>query len=333
MVVKLITDKTFWDQVLTRFSYPPFTQLWSWGEVQRALGKRVVRLFAQKGTRTFLCQWIEETRRPLTYWFAPQGPVVSPHVSEEDVRSFVEACRAQLPGGLRICFDRIEPRWRADEGFAEMAHTVATPFQRVHSMNPSTSFVVPLMGTPEALFETFHKKTRYNIRLAERHGVTVRLGDERDWPTFLRLLRETTSRHEIAFHSDKYLSTVYHELLKDGCARLRVAEYEGEALVVNLEVLCGDTVMYLYGASSSKHRDKMAPFAMQWSAISEALSQGSRWYDFGGGNPVERTSVDYLEGWEGITRFKEQWGTTRLVDAGTFDAPRRKLLYRLLVKR
>lgn len=333
MDVKLIDSQKNWDDVLTSFSYSPFTQLWSWGEIQASLGKRVVRLQSKIKQKQIICQWIEERRGPLTYWFAPQGPVVSAEVTEKEIISFVEESKKHLQGGIRICFYRCEPRWRLQEGFKEHIHSLSAPFRRVHSMNPSTSFVVPLQKSSEALFETFHKKTRYNIRLAERHGVNVRIGTDEDWTTFLRLMKETSARNEIRFHSDEYLSTVYQVLKKSGYARLRVAEYEDEPLVVNLEVLCGDTVMYLYGASSSHHRDKMAPFAMQWSAISTACHEGYRWYDFGGGNPLDTNSIDYLGSWEGITRFKEQWGTERLRDSGTFDAPKQPLLYRFLVKR
>lgn len=333
MDVKEIHDQKIWDEALTSFTYPPFTQLWSWGEVQRALGKRVVRLMTKMKQKMILSQWIEERRGPFTYWFAPQGPVMSASVTEEEAGVFIKEARSMLPGGMRICFYRCEPRWRQTEGYQVSKHALQEPFHRVHSMNPSTSFVVPLEGDAESVFETFHKKTRYNIRLAERHGVTVRIGTEKDWPVFLRLMNETSTRKEMRFHSDTYLSTVYRVMAKRGHARLRVAEYQGESLVINLEVLCGDTVMYLYGASSSMHRDKMGPFAMQWAAISEAMKEGYRWYDFGGGNPESAQSVDYLKNWEGITRFKEQWGTRRLIEPGTFDAPRYGLIYRFFVGR
>ena len=333
MDVKLVEDREQWDALLTSCSYPPFTQLWSWGRIQEALGKRVIRVLATNTKKTLLCTWIQERRGPFVYWFAAQGPVISMDVTTGEVSEFIELSKRFLTPCWRTIFYRCEPRWRGVNGFVMATHGLAAPFVRVHSLNPSTSFVVPLTATAEMLFDSFHKKTRYNIRLAERHGVTVRIGNDKDWSLFLRLMKQTATRNEIRFHSDAYLTTVYHTLTQDGCARLRVAEYQGEALAIQLEVLCGDTVMYLYGASASEHREKMAPFALQWRAIQAAMEEGYRWYDFGGGNPTDTRSMDYLKSWEGITRFKEQWATERLMDSGTFDAPQKSLAYRLFVRR
>ncbi len=334
MVVKVATDAVAWDRALTSYAYPPFTQQWSWGAAQAATGKRVVRLWAEGMRGPLLAQWVEQRRGPLVYWFAPQGPVVPVGTSSAELTKFVEACRAFLPGGWRICFERCEPRWRQSGEVVSRDEPFDWPgFRRIRALNPSTNLIVPLRGAPAELFETFHKKTRYNIRLAERHHVVVRGGTVDDLPTFLRLMQETATRDGFVAHDHGYLQFVCETLLASGDGRLRLAESGGRALAVNFEVMCGDTVMYLYGASSSEERERMAPYALQWSAIFSALQDGYRWYDFGGGNPEDPNTQDFSPGWDGITRFKERWGTRRIQEAGTWDRPERPWLYRLLVRR
>ncbi len=333
MDVRDCMDASAWDALLTSVSYPPFTQLSTWGEVQRALGKRVRRLSWGKGGQCILAQWVEERRGPFTYWFCPQGPVYTEGVSAADLELFFEHSRAQL-ATFGTCFLRVEPRRRT----MKMEVLPAPPSTsivgtRVRSLNPTTSLLVPLNGSPTELFERCHKKTRYNIRLAERHAVIVRGGRMEDLPTFLRLLRETSDRDAFIGHDEQYLETVMRTLHASGYGRLRVAECLGKPLAMNFEVLCGDTVMYLYGASSSEDREKMAPYALQWSAMFSALQDGYRWYDFGGGNSETEDAFDDRPSWEGITRFKERWGAIRHTDAGTFDRPIRSWLYKLLVRR
>lgn len=334
MDVKAAVDAVAWDQALTAYSYPPFTQQWSWGTAQEALGKRVVRVWAKTSHGPILAQWIEQRRGPFSYWFAPQGPVLPVGTAISALSEFIEASRAVLPMGWRVRFERCEPRWRQSGELLSLENPISWPnFRRVKSLNPATNFLVPLQGVPAELFETFHKKTRYNIRLAERHHVVVRGGAEADFPIFLALMQETARRDGFLPHQETYLRTICQTLQASGQGRLRIAEYAGRPLAVNFEVLCGDTVMYLYGASSSEERERMAPYALQWSAIFSALQDGYRWYDFGGGNPSDPHSPDFSPAWEGITRFKERWGTRCIAEAGTWDRPENPLLYRLLVRR
>ncbi len=334
MDVKVAVDASAWDAALTSYAYPPFTQQWSWGTAQEAVGKRVIRLHAETARGPILAQWIEQRRGPFSYWFAPQGPVLPAGTTISMLTDFIEACRAQLPGGWRLCFERCEPRWRQPREVISLEEPIAWPtFRRVKSLNPATNFIVPLQGAHAELFETLHKKTRYNIRLAERHHVVVRGGSDADFPTFLALMQETARRDGFQPHQEGYLRTICQTLQASGQGRLRIAEHAGRPLAANFEVLCGDTVMYLYGASSSEERERMAPYALQWSAIFAALQDGHRWYDFGGGNPADPQAFDYSPAWEGITRFKERWGTRLIREAGTWDRPEKELLYRLLVRR
>lgn len=334
MDVNFLGGKAAWDQKLITYTYPPFTQLWAWGEAQRALGKSIVRQCIETAQGPVLAQWIEEWRGPFLYWFCPQGPVFPEGLPKKEVHDIQSRLQAALPNQARTLFYRIEPRARSlTQITTSGAHETWPGARRIRSLNPSTSFVVPLQGTAEEVQERMHKKTRYNIRLAERHAVIVRGGTERDREIFFDLLQQTEERDGFSGHDRRYLEGVSTTLCQHGNGRFRIAECLGKPLAINFEVMCGDTVMYLYGASASEDREKMAPYALQWSAIFSALQEGYRWYDFGGGNPEDETAFDTRPSWEGITRFKERWGSLRVTEPGTFDVVQRPLLYKLLVRR
>lgn len=50
----------------------------------------------------------------------------------------------------------------------------------------------------------------------------------------------------------------------------------------------GDRATYFYGASSNRHRDLMAPYFLQWTAMTDAKKYGSLWYDLFGIAPLEK---------------------------------------------
>lgn len=340
MHLREITDAASWDRWITRGSYPPFTQSWAWGVFQQEQGKSIRRiaLFEDRDADPLaLVQWVREKRSGLFYWFAPGGPVFFSKPTEKDVTPLLEALLYEHRShthAVNTLFDRCEPRFLSEkEPISLDALTLPLGAKRVKSINPSTNLVVDLKGTTTDVLERMHKKTRYNIRLAERHEVIVRGGTEADLAHFFTLLKQTAERDAFTPHTESYLRKTFCSLAANGHARLRIAERLGQPLAASIEIIYGDTVTYLHGASASEQRERMAPYALQWSAIFAAIQDGHRWYDFGGGNPLDSDAPDYRSSWEGVTRFKERWGAQRILTPGTYDLPRQSLLYHLLVRR
>jgi len=173
-----------------------------------------------------------------------------------------------------------------------------------------------------------HQKTRYNIKVAAKNGITTRVTNHpKDVDRFLKLMDETAGRDKFTQHDAPYLAKTLYTLSAAHMARLRVAELNGAMLAANLEVNYGNTYTYLYGASSSKIRKVMAPYALQWDAIRQAKAEGAKWYDFWGCNPESKATPLYKPSWDGITRFKLGWGAGRKCLIGTWDLPFNILMY------
>ncbi|MBU4142976.1 peptidoglycan bridge formation glycyltransferase FemA/FemB family protein, partial [Patescibacteria group bacterium] len=115
---------------------------------------------------------------------------------------------------------------------------------------------------------------------------------------------------------------------------LFVAEYEGKVIAANIVVIFGSRATYLHGATSSEHREVMAPHLLQWEQIKYAKSQGCAEYDFWG--IVNEHTLDKRgQSWEGFTRFKRGFGGQEVNYVGYWDYPLDKLwyfLYRLVQK-
>ena len=61
----------------------------------------------------------------------------------------------------------------------------------------------------------FHHKVRYNIRLAERKGVEVRVGTREDVAVFHRMIVETGIRDNFVVRSREYYEKVFDCLSPD----------------------------------------------------------------------------------------------------------------------
>ena len=311
------TDANTWDTLVSSLPRAQFTQSWAWGAFRESRGQEIVRLIADDAAALFF-----KVPAPVVggYWYAPRGPVGK---SPDAIKKLVDAIirEKSLPG--RALFWRVEPPVEAIQ--------LPNGFIQSHAYMPATTLLVNLTQSEDALQRAMHEKTRYNIRVAERKGVTVRTATDRAaLNTFVRLTEETAVRDQFRSQPADYIRATFEALVPAGMVRIRIAEKEGTALAASFEITYGDTVTYLYGASSSTERNAMAPYALHWNAMADAKQHGYRFYDFHGVNPADETSPYFKRSWEGITRFKTGWGGERVNYMGTWELPRITLPYKLL---
>ena len=160
----------------------------------------------------------------------------------------------------------------------------------------------------------FKSKTRYNTRLAERRGISVRHGSVEDLRSFYELTAETGRREGFNIHEYGYYRTVY-EAFAPEWATLILASYQGQVLTALMIVKSGCEAVYLYGASTTRERSRMPSYAAQWAAIQWAREQGCKRYDLWGmanpNNPADDLS--------GVDRFKSGFNPDPVEHPGTFD--------------
>ncbi|MEK7473563.1 MAG: peptidoglycan bridge formation glycyltransferase FemA/FemB family protein [Patescibacteria group bacterium] len=337
MILAHPSSQQEWDEFVSGLAYTQFTQSWAWGELQKSVGRNVERYFIAKdeSSEPVAALQLVHMARPFVggYWLAPRGPVFGAGDKEQRAESSIQileflAEELALPAGV---FIRLEPVLLASDtspAGGQVSHL--TSFIPHRSYNPATTILVDLKKSEDELLAAMHQKTRYNVRVAERHGVTVRAGTDEEIGTFLRLTKETEERDKFSAPDFSYLEKTYRVMAKAGIARLRVAEYKREPLAMSMEMTYGDAVTYLHGASSSRHRNVMAPFTLHWEAIRAAKSEGKKIYDFWGCNPEDINDANYKPSWEGITRFKLGWGGARVSLVGTFDVACKPWLYNML---
>ena len=150
--------------------------------------------------------------------------------------------------------------------------------------------------TEEEVMASFHPKTRYNTRLAARKGVTIEIKGAEACEEFHDLMLVTGERDNFATRDTSYFKRIMDAFGDD--ARIYLAKYDGKTIAGALDVLCGDKVWYVYGASSNEYRNVMPNYLVQWEMIKWAIENNCSCYDFRGGYPDEENPL------HGIFKFK-----------------------------
>jgi lipid II:glycine glycyltransferase (peptidoglycan interpeptide bridge formation enzyme) len=178
-------------------------------------------------------------------------------------------------------------------------------------------------------------KCRYNIRLAEKKGVTVRAWD--DISAFHEMMTVTGGRDNFGVHSKEYYQRAYELFHPKGMCELLVAEYEGKPLASLMVFANGKRAWYVYGASNDYERNRMPTYLLQWEAIRWAKTRGCEEYDLWG---VPDENEETLEanfesrhgGLWGVYRFKRGFGGEVRRSAQALDRVYNPLLYWMYTK-
>jgi lipid II:glycine glycyltransferase (peptidoglycan interpeptide bridge formation enzyme) len=185
--------------------------------------------------------------------------------------------------------------------------------------------ILDISKSADQLLSTMHPKTRYNINLAVKKGVTIGPGNIDD---FLLLNRATRQRDKFRPHPDYYYQKMAETLGSD-FLKIWQASYQNKVLTSVIIIYFDDTATYVHGASSDEHREVMAPHLLHWEIIKDAQAREFSYYDLGGVNPDDKNHPAHKKSWEGISRFKQSFGGDIVCYPDSFDLIYHLWWYRL----
>jgi lipid II:glycine glycyltransferase (peptidoglycan interpeptide bridge formation enzyme) len=341
-IVKQATSAEQWRGVLAQIPAPHVLQSWEWGEIKAQTAWRAEPLSLQTsdGIAAFQFLW----RQPLPYarvriGYAPKGPLLDWSNLDlvDDTLAAVEM-HARRTGCL---FVKIDPDVRADTTVGRLAlHALQrrgwrSSAEQIQFKHTATS---DLSRGEAALLAGMKSKWRYNIRLAEKRGITVRLGKEADLSAFYALYAETGQRDGFLIRPPAYYLTTWKTFLRAQAApdnpaggALLLAEHPDDPQpVAGLFLLrYGATAWYFYGASSERHRRDMPNHLLQWEAMRWAMAQGCATYDWWGAPTVLDDPGDRMHG---VWQFKQGFGALLQPHIGAWDYVVSPVGYRLVTE-
>jgi len=259
----------------------------------------------------------------------PQGALgdLHGHALQRALEDLADSLKPHLP--LRTLFLRFDlPNFaRGAQYFPE---PLSSPFRRAHAdIQPPDTVVLDVSLEANTLLGNMKKKTRYNIKLAQKGDVSYRKGSLEDLESWYKLYEETGARDKIALHSFEYYRKQFEMSLTSSQSggvelHLLLAYHDNRLIAGNIVLTYGEQGVYLYGASSNHHRNLMAPYGLQWMGIELCKDRGCKTYDLFGIPPTSAEGHPM----HGLYRFKTGFGGEILHRLGAWDLPFWPLSYR-----
>jgi len=307
-----------WDEQLLRWSRAHLLQSWGWGELQAGAGWHVERLSVPVDGRDLPVTVLRGgagLRGLPPRLYLPKGPACAPAdaAAWRGVLGALDDCAAST-GAATVS---VEPNAWYDER-ALLHDQLGAGWDDAATVQPEHTAVVDLRGGEEAVLARMKPKGRYNIRLAARRGVVV------DTPAdpalaaaeLARLCAATATRQGINLPPAAYFERALRCL---PTARVHVARVDGETVSGVLVAHFAGEMIYLYGGSTTRHRERQPSSALHLQVIREAIAAGCDRYDLWGIPPGD----DPGHAWHGLRQFKLALGGVERSTAGAFAAVRR----------
>ena len=351
-----------WNQIISQLPNPHFLQTYEWGQVKAKYGwipyyavwtgdgKFQVSpnpQFPVPNSCTAACLILKKQilsrgfAARLSILYAPKGPLLDWSNTAlrtrvlNDLQSFA---RKQGAVFLKIDPDvvlgRGAPESNADlsprhEAIEEL-HRRGWKFSRDQIQFRNT-VLIDLSAPEEEMLARMKPKTRYNVRLAEKKGVTVRTGTVDDLPMLYKMYAETSVRDGFVIRDENYYMTIWklfitnHQLQITPTAIPLVAEVNSEPVAAIFLFIFAGRAYYVYGMSRNLHREKMPAYLLQWEAMKRAKAKGCGAYDLWGAPET----FDESDSMWGVYRFKDGLGGEVIRTLGAYDFAPNKLWYKM----
>ena len=274
----------------------------------------------KKNTKIVSCIQLTFHRIPKTNWtigYFPKGtaPDASMIKILKEIGTIQNALSIQLePNDL---YSHAKIQSYGDLGLQSAHHPLFTPH----------TFLIDLRPTEDELLQSFHSKTRYNIKVATKHNVSIKEDNSDDaFASYLTLTDETTKRQGFYAHSHTYHQEMWRTMKTNGTAHLFTATYKNELLAAWIVFVWKNTLYYPYGSSSRLYREVMAPTLLLWELIRYGKSKGCTSFDLWGAlgeNP------NLKDPWYGFHRFKLGFSPQLVRFTGSFDLVLHPIRYKL----
>ena len=329
-------ERTRWDDFVAGHPQGHLLQSFAWGVLKEAFGWEALRLALVRQGQIRAAAQVLFRRLPLvSLAYIPRGPLLD----WQDATA-VEALLGAIAAASRTrraILLKIEPNLPDAPILRE--RLTGQGFRPAATVQPRSSMVVDLQGGEADILARMKAKTRYNVRLAGRRGVTVRpAAGLEEVERFYGLLLETARRDQFGIHTLDYYRAVYRLFNQAGQGVLLFAEREEEVLAGLWATAWGPEAIYMYGASQRQGQRHMPSYLLQWEAMRWARARGCTRYDLWGIPDSIAQGEDAREdlreknvrdGLWGVYRFKQGFGGTPIRTVGAYDIPYRAWLYQM----
>jgi peptidoglycan pentaglycine glycine transferase (the first glycine) len=347
-----------WNELIACLPNPHLLQTWQWAEVKAKYGWKSMPFIwhsqlATPNSQSVAAAMVLKRTIPLSGFakkmcvlYVPKGPLMD--WNDAALRARVLDDLQALAKRQGAIFVKIDPDVILGTGIPGSQEAVEDKSgQAVRSdltrrgwifssdqIQFRNTALVDLSLSEDELLARMKQKTRYNVRLAEKRGVTVRPSALADLPMLYKMYAETSVRDGFVIRDEGYYRMVWETFMDPSLVTRHsstpyteplIAEFEGQVVAAIFVFYFAGRAYYLYGMSREAHREKMPNHLLQWEAMRKAKAAGCKVYDLWGAPDV----FDESDSLWGVFRFKEGLGGQVVRTLGAWDYPASTLLYKL----
>ncbi len=304
-------------------------QSYAWGEFREKSGVKVIRRGIYEKDKLVSGFQLTIHKIPHTNYtigYLPKGSLPTKAIIEElkKIGKEEKCIFIQLePNSIKsINGKSIESgKWKMEDyNLIQAAHPLFTKY----------TFILDLSQSEEDMLKNMHAKSRYNIKVAQKHNVQVNEDASlKGFNAYWKLTEETTTRQKFYAHTKRYHELQWEifkhsQMENELTSHLFTATYDGKILTTLLFFVFRDTLYYPYGASSNEHRNVMHSNLAMWEGIRYGKSLGLTKFDMWG---AMGPNPDPKDPWFGFHNFKEKFGPDHVEFVGSYDLVLNPLLY------
>lgn len=352
-------ESNIWNSIISKLPNPHFLQTYEWGQVKAKYGwSPLFAVWDSDGrwnveggpnllstfqtpvaTALILKRQIISNAfaARLSILYAPKGPVLD--WTNESLRNRVLNDLQSLAKKQGAIFLKMDPDVvlgtgvPAGEVIDNGGQAVMSELERrgwrlsSDQIQFKNTVLIDLHPSEEEMLARMKQKTRYNIRLAEKKGVLVRIGTLEDLDMLYKMYAETSVRDRFVIRDNGYYQTVWKTFMSSEeptCEPL-IADVDGEPVAGIFVFYFAGRAYYVYGMSRNAHREKMPTYLLQWEAMKRAKAKGCDVYDLWGAPDV----FDESDSMWGVYRFKEGLGGELVRTLGAWDFAPSPLWYKM----
>ncbi len=367
-------QSSIWNELISKLPNPHFLQSYEWGQVKQKYGwtpyyavwganDEFVVNTNPASLSSFVFPLVASAlilQRTISFrglfnmcvFYAPKGPLLD--WSNQSLRTRVLSDLESFTKKKGAIFLKIDPDINVGRGVPQSetdapdktGADIQLEMKRrgwgysAEQIQFQNTVHVDLSANEEEIIMRMKQKTRYNVRLAEKKGVVLRVGNLDDLPMLYKMYAETSVRDGFVIRDEEYYMMVWRSFMSQitGVALSLskgqrsqpyavplIAEVDGEPVAAIFLFIFSDRAYYVYGMSRVAHREKMPTYLLQWEAMKYAKSMGCAVYDLWGAPDV----FDESDSMWGVYRFKEGLGGDVVRTLGAYDFAPNMLIYKL----
>ena len=271
---------------------PNFLQSNTWDKMNQLIGAKTINIDG------VLCI-IRDAKRGR-YLEIPGGPFAKWEDSAATAKLF--STIRQVAKDNRCVFVRFRPQLiNTPENLAILKSLGAKPAP-MHLAAEHT-VIIDLTIPEEKLLENMRRQTRYEVRRAEKQGITVEKSNSKAIFDEFHQVQLETARRQNFIPPDLTTLLAEREAFGENATIYKATE-NGNPIAYGLILLDGDEAAYYEAASTDLNRKLPGAYALIWDAIKTLKKQGVKRFNLWGIAPAGQPHHRYA----GVTTFKTGFG-------------------------